>query len=173
MKVAVTDQCAVVAEEDKLVQNSENIYFVEFVFDETWDGFAKTVIFMTGSTKLAIALFEDKCALPAECIKRAGAYINIGIYGVRGDERKPTVWCKTGPVVAGAFLDGVLPALTPDVYTQLLTEIQRLREEVKNAGGSDGSSTGCGCEYPIVVIDRDEYEALSEKDPKTIYMIRG
>lgn len=128
MKIAVANQTATLSSEDQLVQHSENIYMVEFTFDESWEGFSKTAVFVVGSSNIGMILTEDRCMMPSQCLKRAGAVIRIGVYGVRGDERKPTVWCKTDAVLPGANAGQLIQPPAPDVYSQLLGAIGDLSQ---------------------------------------------
>lgn len=93
MKINVMDTWAVMVEDDTLRQNSKKTYNVEFNFDKCWDGYSKTVIFEAGPASVIVALTEDRCTIPAECLKHGSVKLQIGIYGVNGDERKGTIWC--------------------------------------------------------------------------------
>ena len=70
-----------------------------------------------------IALTDNTCTVPWE-ILRAGKYIHIGVYGVNGDKRYPTIYTANGLRV----FEGALPANpsqppSPTEYEQLLSMI--------------------------------------------------
>ena len=70
-----------------------------------------------------IALTDNACTVPWE-ILRAGKYIHIGVYGVNGDKRYPTIYTANGLRV----FEGALPANpsqppSPTEYEQLLSMI--------------------------------------------------
>lgn len=45
MEIAVKETYAHMLKDESLVQNSEKIYIVEFIFDQSWDGYTKTAVF--------------------------------------------------------------------------------------------------------------------------------
>lgn len=95
MEIAVKNNYSVLVSDDTLIQNSSKTYTAKFTFDETWEGFSKTVLFEAGPASVIVALTEDQCIIPAECLKRGSIKLEIGVYGVKGDEKKGTVWCST------------------------------------------------------------------------------
>ena len=44
-------------------------------------------------------LTDDRCIIPAECLKQAGVSLRIGVSGVKGGEQKDTVWCLTSRIM--------------------------------------------------------------------------
>ena len=67
MKVIIKDQSLTVSEAPLLVSNSINTYYVTFEFDQSWDGFDKTVVFNNGIITKEIVPEENCCALPDGC----------------------------------------------------------------------------------------------------------
>lgn len=64
MEIAVKETYAHMLKDESLVQNSEKIYIVEFIFDQSWDGYTKTAVFRAGSSELSVPLIT--VTLPAE-----------------------------------------------------------------------------------------------------------
>lgn len=92
MKIQIINQSANILELNELVSNSVEIYNVQFTFDESWDGFAKTAVFQLDSEEpIEMVLINDSCKVPQEVLTHSG-YLNIGVYGVNGVQRMPTVW---------------------------------------------------------------------------------
>lgn len=105
MEIAVKDTYSILVQDDTLIQNSSKLYSVKFAFDETWDGFSKTAIFEAGPASVIVALTDDQCTIPAECLKRGSIKLKIGIYGISGDKRKGTIWCSTSLIIPNVRLD--------------------------------------------------------------------
>ena len=77
MEIAVKETYAHMLKDESLVQNSEKIYIVEFIFDQSWDGYTKTAVFKAGSVELSVPLTDDRCIIPAECLKQAGVNLHV------------------------------------------------------------------------------------------------
>lgn len=138
MRIAITNQNAELIGDDTLIQNSKKSYTAEFTFDETWEGFAKTVLFEAGPVNIAVVLTERTCAIPPECLKRGGVTLRIGVYGVNGEKRKPTVWCETSRILYetwGASGTHVPPPVSDDRYEEIMAVIGDL-----SAAGFEGKT---------------------------------
>lgn len=124
MRLRATGQTLELVESERLVSGSVEIYTAAFEFDPAWDGYAKTAVFTDDMGRSAeIALTDNACTVPWE-ILRPGRYIHIGIYGVNGDKRYPTIYIANGLRV----FEGALPANpsqppSPTEYEQLLSMI--------------------------------------------------
>lgn len=124
MRLRATGQTLELVESERLVSGSVEIYAAAFEFDPAWDGYAKTAVFTDDLGRSAeIALTDNACTVPWE-ILRAGKYIHIGVYGVNGDKRYPTIYTANGLRV----FEGALPANpsqppSPTEYEQLLSMI--------------------------------------------------
>lgn len=124
MKLRATGQTLELVESERLGSGSVEIYTAAFEFDPAWDGYAKTAVFTDDMGRSAeIALTDNTCTVPWE-ILRAGKYIHIGVYGVNGDKRYPTIYTANGLRV----FEGALPANpsqppSPTEYEQLLSMI--------------------------------------------------
>lgn len=124
MRLRATGQTLELVESERLVSGSVEIYTAAFEFDAAWDGYAKTAVFRDDSHRtVEVALTGNCCMVPWE-ILRAGKYIHVGVYGVNGGKRYPTIYTANGFRV----LDGALPANpsqppSPTEYEQLLSMI--------------------------------------------------
>lgn len=138
MKINVMDSWAVMVKDDTLRQNSTKTYNVEFNFDECWDGYSKTVIFEAGPASVIVALTEDHCTIPTECLKHGSVKLQVGIYGVKGAERKGTIWCLTSMIIPDAVLNIGGSSGTPlpdDIYSEIMAAIGDL-----SAAGFEGKT---------------------------------
>lgn len=128
MKIEIKGSSTRLVEDSSLVQNSTTPYAVEFIFNEDWDGFTKTALFEAGGASIAVVLTDDKCLIPAECLKRAGVRLKIAVYGVKGETRISTNgWCVTGLILYKASLGighgGGGSILPDDAYEQIMAAI--------------------------------------------------
>ena len=51
MEIAVKATYAHLVKDESLVQNSDKLYIVEFRFDQSWDGYAKSAVFEAGGVQ--------------------------------------------------------------------------------------------------------------------------
>lgn len=136
MQINVMDRWAQMVKDDTLRQNSKKEYEVEFRFDESWNGYAKTAIFEAGPASVIVALTEDRCIIPSECLKHGSVKLKIGVYGVKGEERKGTVWCLTSLIIPDySFGTGSGTSSPDDIYSEIMAAIGDL-----SAAGFEGKT---------------------------------
>ncbi len=139
MKINVTDNWAVMVEDDTLRQNAEKVYTVEFSFDQSWDGYSKTAIFEAGPASVIVALTEDCCTIPAECLKHGSVKLKVGVYGVKGEDRKGTAWCVASTIIPDVSLglggSGSGTPMPDDIYSEIMAAIGDL-----SAAGFEGKT---------------------------------
>lgn len=80
----------------------------EFVFDEAWDGLAKTAVFLAGNEQRDVLLQGAVCTVPWEVLKTAGYQLVIGVYGTNADGTLiiPTCYAMCGGIASGADPSG-------------------------------------------------------------------
>ena len=141
MEIAVKETYAHMLKDESLVQNAETLYIVEFLFDKSWDGYTKTAIFKAGSVELSVKLTDDRCIIPAECLKQAGVSLHIGVSGVKGAEQKATVWCLTSRIMYAVDAAQLVPPSHSggDIRAQILEVIREntATDEEVDAGLDD------------------------------------
>lgn len=139
MEINVGNQWAVLTKDDTLRQNSKTPYPVEFIFDESWDEFAKSAVFEAGPASVIVALTNDACSVPAECLKHASVKLKVGVYGVKGGDRKGPFWCTTSTIIPdstiGTGSTSISPPIPDDVYTEIMAAIGDL-----SAAGFEGKT---------------------------------
>lgn len=137
MKIEIKDRWAIMVKDDTLRQNSPKPYEVELVFDKSWDGFSKTAIFEAGSASVIVALAQDHCTIPEECLKHGSVKLKIGVYGVNGNIRKGTVWCETSMIIPDSSIDIGFskPSIPDDIYSEIMAAIGDL-----SAAGFEGKT---------------------------------
>lgn len=140
MKIEIAGPYTRLVEDETLIQDAARRYAVEFTFSKDWEGYVKTALFEAGGASIAVVLEEDRCTIPAECLKRGGVRLQTLVYGVKGTERKKTGWCVTGMILRPASLGagsggcGCQPG-TDDSYEQIMAVIGDL-----SAAGFEGKT---------------------------------
>lgn len=99
MKLAIKDSFTTLIEDATLVQNAKTPYSVEFIFSEDWEGYSKTALFEAGGASIAVVLTDDKCDIPAECLKKGGVKLQIAVYGLKDGDCKATGWHVTSTIL--------------------------------------------------------------------------
>lgn len=127
MKIEIKGSFTRLVKDATLVQDSKTPYTVEFTFDEVWEGFSKTALFEAGSASIAVVLSEDKCAIPADCLKRAGIRLQIAVVGTKGDQRISTGWCVISMILHKPNFNlgggGSGPVLPDEAYAKIMAVI--------------------------------------------------
>lgn len=127
MEIAVKATYAHLVKDESLVQNSDKLYIVEFRFDQSWDGYAKSAVFEAGGVQQPpVALTDDRCIIPAECLKRAGINLKIGVSGIKDGVQKDTVWCLASKIMYALDPTQLMPPthIDGDVKAQILEVIR-------------------------------------------------
>lgn len=150
---------------EPLTSGSVNVNMVQFEFSPDWDGLERTAVFRTGAEKRSMLLGpDDQCAIPWEVLSSHGQRISAGVYGARGgDVVLPTIWADLGAVLEGAVPgENTLPP-TPEIYAQIMEELQDIRNTVSAGGTKDHpelSHRDADDQHPISAITglRDRLE---------------
>lgn len=116
-----------------------NTDYVNFEFDEVWDGFIKTAVFYrTVDNPYFQVLKDDECVIPKEVLTTAGK-VYMGVVGVLDNK------VLTSEVIAYEIGQGIMwpsqdppivPEPSPDIWQQILSElnnIRKLAEEMNKA----------------------------------------
>ena len=104
---------------------------VRFSFSPEWEGLSKTVVFRAGDVSKDILDVKEFAVIPAECTQEIGQLLEVGVYGVDGENTVaiPTMWEAIGRITEAADPAGDTstdPALP--VWAQLQERIRMLEE---------------------------------------------
>lgn len=127
IKLKVVDENIEFVSTPPVYSGDVNTISTLFEFGEAWDGFVKTAVFYREITKpYQAVLQEDVCYIPHEVMEDKGR-IYMGVFGVKENK------VKTSEVVYYDIGTGVITGIgiaepSPDVWVQILAELQRLRE---------------------------------------------
>ena len=129
MKLKVTNQKIEIINPASLymVAGSVGLYTIDMEFSSDWDGYTKTVIFQRrfSNDTESIVLTEDFVEVPAGMLT-IPCELSIGVYGVKGDLEKPTLWSGPYKVEVGCMEGNPISDPDTDIYTQILAEFGRL-----------------------------------------------
>lgn len=130
MILHATSKDLIIKESERLISGSVKIYTCEFTFDESWDGYAKTVVFASSGSRLVnVALLDNVCEIPPEVL-RPNARVRIGLYGTDGVRSRPTTYSDWITVEQGADVSGeTAKPPTPSIYDQWIAALDRKHDE--------------------------------------------
>lgn len=166
---------------------------VEFQFSVDWDGLSKTAVFTDGVKTVDVlpsGWDGDAVTVPPEILAVAGRYARVGVYGTNASGVVlPTVWVSLGKVQPAAEPSGD-PSADPTlpVWAQLQKQIGDLNDlktynkdnlvaainEARQSGGGGGGGGISSAQIDeIRVLTKSDYDALDEKDARTLYLVEG
>ena len=128
----------------------------EFIFDEAWDGLAKTAVFLAGNEQRDVLMTGSVCKVPPEVMRKPGYQLVIGVYGSNADGTLiiPTVYAMCGSIGPGADpsgdestdptlpvwgqLQGMIGNLNDLQTTSKDNLVDAINEAAQSGGGSGG-----------------------------------
>lgn len=133
---------AVAREGEELITAGSVGLRIGLSFDKAWDTLTKTACFRGSGKAVDVVLSGtgignfDPINIPAEVMTRAGARVEVGVYGTNGQGTVviPAVWAVIGNVKAGAVPSGASPgAITPTLAQQVLAAAEAAQEAAEAA----------------------------------------
>lgn len=133
---------AVAREGEELITAGSVGLQISLGFDEAWDGLTKVACFRGAGKAVDVVLSGtgtgafDPINIPAEVMAKAGARIEVGVYGTNGQGTVviPAVWAVIGAVKAGAIPSGATPgAITPSLAQQCLDAAEAAQDAAEDA----------------------------------------
>ena len=121
MKITVIGERCTIVDGQVFVGEAKRVYPVEFVFDDSWDGYTATAVFESaGSEPVSQLLVDGKCFVPWEVLI-PNVRFRVGVFGVKDNVERPTIWTHYLPVSPGTSdAPEAQPDPTPGMYTQML-----------------------------------------------------
>ncbi|MBQ6706796.1 MAG: hypothetical protein IJN07_04760 [Clostridia bacterium] len=108
----------------RVVGDSRNYLVARFSFGENWRGLTKTAVFQGADRKAYhVVLENDRCVIPAEVLRPTRFTVSV-FGGDRLTTDRATVAVDGSGMVAGISP----PTPTPDVYNQLLSQVETERQ---------------------------------------------
>ena len=102
-KILISGNDAKVLEMHRVTSGTVGAW-VSVIYDNTWDGMAKTFVWRCGETVKDDALAEGK--IPPEVLVKPWEHLYFGVYGTRDGTVTPTIWADLGIVVPGTDPSG-------------------------------------------------------------------
>ena len=113
---------------------SAKVYYAEFSFSADWNGFAKVATFRNGSVSKSVSVDETNIfEIPWEIFATPGT-LECGITGTKEDGTTlPTIWATVAPIKQGAQIGDETKEVTPDIYEQLISRLDKGVTQAQNA----------------------------------------
>ena len=132
MRAIVDGQNISVPDRFLVVSGSVGIYYCDFEFDESWDGWDKTAVFEGSGETIDSIVVDGKAEVPWETLVDNGL-MRVGVYGTQGAKRMPTVWSEKFVVRLGAPQGSIGTEPTPSIYEQILRLANSAKETADEA----------------------------------------
>ena len=132
----VTGQNIELASAAMLVAGTVNEYTARFSFDADWGGYQRIAVFSVEGVEREQLLTDDTCAVPWEVLL-PGAYLKVGVYGIKDGSRLPTIWTTHRQYIhdgAGPTEEAADPSpVLAEQILQRMGDIDHLKTEDKSS----------------------------------------
>ena len=129
IKIKCIDQALTLINSPVIASGGLNENKLECEFCEKWDGFSKTAVFYQDKKNVYYSVLDenDTCIIPKEATASKGTMC-FGIFGSKGDVTRTSEILRY-KIDEGAITEDLKPSdPTPDIYEQLLAELQAIRD---------------------------------------------
>lgn len=118
---------------DVVTSGSVNIYKAEFAFDDSWNAYTCLACFACGPELREAVITDGKCIVPWEVL-RANGYLRIGVYGINGELRRPTIWTRESVYITpGAEPGEESNPPSPTIFEQMVQATADNRQAAEEA----------------------------------------
>lgn len=101
MIINVAKQSISISSPEALVSNSVGQYMARISFSDEWKDFDKIVVFRNSETSIEQAVdAQTEIIVPWEVLQKKGT-LEVGAYGLKGTEKRPTIWSKPLVILQG------------------------------------------------------------------------
>lgn len=136
MKLQVNSVSIEVTEPEIIVARAVKTYDCYFEFDETWGEYQKKAEFKRDNILIEVLLKDNKCVIPWEVLRSRG-FLQIGVFGVCNDKRRPTLWSPKIRISEGANEGDEEKEPTKTLFQQILTELSEIKDGYTPKKGVD------------------------------------
>ena len=133
IQAKIIDRVITFTERPLLYSHAKNVDYIHVTFDDEWTGYTKTAVFYRDINKpYAVLMDDDTATIPPEVMETDGK-IYMGVFGVKDDEvlNSEVVFY---PVGVGALTEGAMPEVTPDLWQDIISRIEEIKETGANIG---------------------------------------
>lgn len=145
------------------IKADSSIDFVEleFEFNEDWAGMSKVAQFDQGGKTYFVTLIDDKCKLPQEIVNGT---MKMSVFGYIGAKRGTVAQITERVLDSGFTGDGETPIPpTPDLYAQLLEEINKNTELTKQESEkAQGAATSAKASAETAKKEADRAQDIAD-----------
>lgn len=112
--------------DDTFLANMTSGYLqADFVFDEMWNGYKKTVIFIEGGKAYSVPIIYNTNIIDVPHEVLDGFGFDVSVFGVNENGVRITTNIVNVPLENSGYMEGETPGEpTPDVYTKLLAAVR-------------------------------------------------
>lgn len=133
-KVTINKTQPTIDEKEQMTSGSKNCFVAEFEFSSEWKTMSRTAVFKAGDTIINVLLDDsNRCFIPWEVLTEAGKNLQIGAFGLIGEDTiLTTTWINVDTIAQGVESGVLSSEPTPGVYQQILSDILDIRKEIED-----------------------------------------
>lgn len=133
INVKCVDQTLTITNAPLIASGDVQTDTVKFDFCPLWDGLVKTAVFYRNEKEAYSVVVDEKneCVIPQEVLIDEGCFF-FGVFGVKNNTVKTSEVMRYRVKKGTLTEDTKVPDPTPDVYAQLLTEMDNLGLSLKD-----------------------------------------
>lgn len=134
INVKCVDQTLTITNAPLIASGDVQTDTVKFDFCPLWDGLVKTAVFYRNEKDAYSVVVDrntDECVIPKEVLIDEGCFF-FGVFGVKNNTVKTSEVMRYRVKKGTLTEDTKVPDPTPDIYTQLLSEIENLGLALKD-----------------------------------------
>lgn len=133
-KVTINKTQPTIDEKEQMTSGSRNCFVAEFEFSSEWKTMSRTAVFKAGDTIINVLLDDsNRCFIPWEVLAEAGKTLQIGAFGLIGEDTiLTTTWINVDTIAQGVESGVLSSEPTPGVYQQILSDISDIRKEIED-----------------------------------------
>lgn len=144
LQITVQDQILTATPDKLLVSRSVGEVMFEATFDESWEGYTKTIVFWTPRVQKSVLYTGGEAAVPREVLDRPTDSLRVSAVGIKEGHRRPTAVMHRGlSVIANGAIEGGPPGeYSPALWEQVLGRLDDLNQQISARGLPDGGESG-------------------------------
>jgi hypothetical protein len=157
INISVKNKIAEVTDKSPFIVCGNSDYVIVFDLDEEWDDYiVKTARFVYGGNYMDVALTGNEVIVPV--IPKA-AFVSVGLFAGDITTTTPAVIPCIKSITSDTGTEIEEP--TPSLYQQLINQIDKIREELIESGGSGSGGGGITNHSKLTNRDNDNEHPIN------------